>query len=320
LRSVDEVKADIDSVKAIVNEIKALSWKLGYGGQIEALGAIIQNNLVSSQDISELNDNERRNFNSVVTVFNWLVFGARTAFLQDADTLILYTDQLVEIIKYLKEAFPSLTRITSYARSKTVSRKKPEELSQLHEAGLARIHIGLETGDDELLLYVNKGVTAEEHIVAGQKALAAGFELSEYVMPGLGGKRMWEQHARNTAGVLSQINPHFIRLRPFVPQPNTPMFEAYRKDEFELTSPHERLQEIKLMVENLQVSSRLCFDHSMNTAYWSDNRLVPLMKLDYEGYKLPEEKGLVLALIDKGLSMDESVFVDARALMRLGHL
>jgi hypothetical protein len=320
LRSVDEVKADIDSVKAIVNEIKALSWKLGYGGQIEPLGAVIQNNLLSSRDTSKLNESELRNFNSVVTVFNWLCFGARTAFLQDADTLILYTDQLVEVIKYLRETFPSLTRITAYARSKTVARRKPEELSQLHQAGLSRIHIGLETGDDELLRYVNKGATAEEHILAGQKALAAGFELSEYVMPGLGGKSIWEQHAKNTARVLSQINPHFIRLRPFVPQPNTPMFEAYQKGEFELTSPHERLREIKLMVENLQVTSRLCFDHSMNTAYWSDNQLIPLMKLDYQGYKLPEEKGVVLALIDKGLSMDERVFVDARDLMSLRHL
>jgi len=320
LRSVDEVKADIDSVKAIVNEIKALSWKLGYGGRIESLGTVIQNNLLSSRDTSKLAEGELRNFHSVVTVFNWLCFGARTAFLQDADTLILYTDQLVEVIKYLKESFPSLTRITSYARSKTMSRKKPEELSQLHQASLSRIHIGLETGDDELLRYVNKGVTAEEHILAGQKALAAGFELSEYVMPGLGGKKMWEQHAKNTARVLSQINPHFIRLRPFVPRPNTPMFEVYQKGEFELTSPHERLQEIKLMVENLQVTSRLCFDHSLNTAYWSDNQLIPLMKLDYQGYKLPEEKGVVLALIDKGLSMDERVLVHARDLISLPHL
>jgi len=320
LRSVDEIKADIDSVKAIVNEIKALSWKLGYGGQVEPLGAVIQNNLLSSRDTSKLNESELRNSHSVVTIFNWLCFGARTAFLQDADTLILYTDQLVEVIKYLKEIFPNLTRITSYARSKTVARKKPEELSQLHQAGLSRIHIGLETGDDELLRYVNKGVTAEEHILAGQKALAAGFELSEYVMPGLGGKKMWEQHAKNTARVLSQINPHFIRLRPFVPQPNTPMFEAYQKGEFELTSPHERLQEIKLMVENLPVTSRLCFDHNLNTAYWSDNRLIPLMKLDYQGYKLPEEQGIVLSLINKGLSMDEPVFVNARDLISLPHL
>jgi hypothetical protein len=98
------------------------------------------------------------------------------------------------------------------------------------------------------------------------------------------------------------------------------MFEAYQKGEFELTSPHERLQEIKLMVENLPVTSRLCFDHSMNTAYWSDNRLIPLMKLDYQGYKLPEEQGIVLSLINKGLSMDEPVFVNARDLISLPHL
>jgi radical SAM superfamily enzyme YgiQ (UPF0313 family) len=314
LRSVEEVKADIDAVKAISDEVKALSWKLGFGGRVPPLGSIMKTSLET------LADSGLKTFHSAVNVFNWLCFGGKTAFLQDADTPILYTNQLVEIIKYLKETLPSLERITSYARSKTISKKKPEELKQLHEAGLARLHIGLETGDDELLNYVNKGVTAEEHILAGRKALEAGFELSEYIMPGLGGKARWADHARNTARVLSEINPHFIRSRPFVPQRNTPMFEAYEKGEYELTSPHERLQEIRLMVENLEVTSRVCFDHQMNPCYWSGRRLIPLLKQDYEGYRFPEEKELVLEIINEGLKIEESAFVDATELMRLPHL
>ena len=312
LRSVDEIKADIDSTKAISNEIKALSWKLGYAGKVGPLGTFIQSNLLYGKEAKYLTDDEFSNFHCIINVFNWLYSGGKTAFLQDADTPIMPTQQLVEVILYLKETFPSIERITSYARSKTITKKKPEELSQLHQTGLSRLHIGLETGDDELLSYVSKGVTAEQHILAGKKALTAGFELSEYVMPGLGGKSRWVQHAKNTARVLNKINPHFIRLRPFVPRPDTPMFEAYQKGEFELTSPHERLQEIGLMIKNLQVTSRVCFDHNLNSSYWSGDRLIPLMKQDYEGYKFLKEKGVVLELINDGLQMDKTAFIDIK--------
>ena len=320
LRSVDEIKADIDSVKAISNEIRALSWKLGYAGKIGPLATVIQSNLLYGKDVRRLASDELMNFHCVVNVFNWLYSGGKTAFLQDADTPILYTHQLVEVISYLKETFPSIERITSYARSKTIAKKKPEELSQLHQIGLSRLHIGLETGDDELLSYISKGVTAEGHILAGKKALEAGFELSEYVMPGLGGKSRWVQHAKNTARVLNEINPHFIRSRPFVPRYNTPMFEAYQKGEFELTSPYERLREISLMIENLQVTSRVCFDHNLNPSYWSGNSLIPLLKQDYDGYKFPEDKEVVLELINKGLQLDETAFIDVKDMVSMPHL
>ena len=306
LRSIEEIKADVNAAKAISNEIGALSWKLGYAGKIEPLAEVLQNNLFNSYNLAI-----DSNLHCIVNVFNWLCSGGKTVFLQDADTLIMRTPQLLEVIDNLRETFPSIERITSYARAKTIYRKKPGELSQLRQAGLSRLHIGLETGDDDLLSYVNKGVTAEEHIVAGKKAIEAGFELSEYIMPGLGGRSKWVQHAQNTARVLNEINPHFIRSRPFVPMYNTPMFEAYRKGEFELTSQHERLREIKLMIENLQVTSRVCFDHSRNPSYRLGNKFIPLMKQDYSGYKFPEEKQVVLDLIIKGLEIDEKAFISA---------
>lgn len=312
IRPVEELKADIDTVKAIGEELKALSWKLGYAGRIEPMGSALQSGLLSGKNAGSLTGEEFDNIHSVVNVYNWLVSGGKTVFLQDADTVIMKTDQLVEILKYLKDTFPSIVRITSYARSKTVYRKTPEELRKLREAGLTRLHIGLETGDDELLKIIDKGVTAEEHIIAGGKAIEAGFELSEYIMPGLGGRKMWKQHALNTARVLNEINPDFIRMRPLVPSANTPLFEAYLNGEFEMTSPHERLEEIKLLIENLEVTSGVCFDHNLNTSFRSGNYIVPLMNQDYDGYKFPEEKELVLRLIDKGLELDENVLVDLR--------
>ncbi len=312
LRSVEEIKADIDSVKAISDELEAISRRLGFNGELEPIGAILQPSLLYRQAGEDIGEAGQRNISSVINVYNWLVAGSRTVFLQDADTLIMYTDQLIEVIRYLKEVFPAIERITSYARSKTIVRKKPEELAGLQQAGLTRLHIGLETGDDELLRIIDKGVTAEEHILAGKKALEAGFQLSEYVMPGLGGRKMSEQHARNTARVLNEINPHFIRFRPFIPSSHTPLLESYRRGEFELTSPHERLREIRLFIDNLEVSSGVCFDHNLNPSYRTENGLTPLLKQDYDGYKFPGEKAAVLELIDKGLQMDEKVFADVR--------
>ncbi|MFC1958428.1 radical SAM protein, partial [Chloroflexota bacterium] len=241
LRGVEDIKKDIQAAKAISDEIKQVSWQLGYSGQI--------NNVVGSTIIQR--DPELRASHSFVTVFNWLSSGGRTAFLQDADSLIMRTPDLIEVIKYLKETFPSLERVTSYARAKTIYRKTMEELKGIRAAGLSRLHIGLESGDDELLKHIDKGVTAEQHIIAGKKAKKAGFEFSAYVMPGLGGRTRSEQHAKNTARVLNEINPDYIRLRPFVPRPDTPLFDEYETGVFQLSSPHERLRELKTMIEAL---------------------------------------------------------------------
>ena len=310
-RSVDDVKADIDTVSAICDEIKKLSWDLGYAGDINnAVGAAL------IRSIPQLNNNH-----SFVNVFNWLHSGARTVFLQDADSVVIPTPQLVEIIVYLKEKFPTLNRITSYARAKTIFKKNPEELEQLRQAGLSRLHIGLETGDDELLWKIKKGVTAEEHILAGKKVMEAGIELSEYIMPGLGGRTMTKQHAVNTANVLNEINPDFIRSRPFTPLPGTPLLDAYEKNEMELLSPHECLEEMKIMVNGLDVTSRICFDHFRNPAYRTGTEnLIHLLKQDYDGYKLPEEKGIVLDLIEEGLGISEERFLQPEDFIRLGSL
>lgn len=302
LRSVEEIKKDIDTVKEMAEIIKAASWKLGCGGKInEYVGTA----LIQSEP--SLNYNQ-----CFIHVFNWLHLGGKTVFLQDANSLIMPTNDLLEVLKYLKQNFPTIDRITSYARAKTLARKSLEELKEIRQAGLSRLHVGMETGDDELLKYVDKGVTAAEQIEAGKKAKEAGFELSEYVMPDLGGRERSEQHAINTARVLNEINPDFIRMRPFVTGPGTPLYEEYLKGAFKLSSPHERLREIKTFVENLNVTSRLCFDHFLNSWYRDKSHRYTLFKQDYEGYKLPEEKNKVLALIDEGLKIDESVHIHVK--------
>jgi radical SAM superfamily enzyme YgiQ (UPF0313 family) len=314
LRSVDNVKADIDAVKGIADELTALSWKLGFAGDIRPLGSVIQSGMLSGFDPGTNDESMYNTIQSVVNTFNWLAAGGKTVFLQDADTMVMKTSPLAEIITYLKEQFPAIVRITSYARSKSISHKTPEELTALKKAGLTRLHVGVETGDDELLIIIDKGVTSAEQVSAGKKALAAGFELSEYVMPGLGGKERSEQHAIHSAQALNEINPSFIRMRPLVPGRGTPLYESWRSGEFTMLSPHELLREIRLFIENLDVTSGVCFDHANNPTLRSGSYRIPLLKQDYDGYRFPEEKEDVLAKIDTALGQDESVLTDLRKL------
>ena len=223
VRSPDDIKRDIDAMAAIVADLAKISSELGHHGAIAQEAAIELINRVP-----QLNYHD-----GFVMLYHWLLSGSRTAFLQDANSIIMKTGGLVDVLEYLRQTFPSITRITSYARSKTLMQKPADDLTAIRRAGLDRLHVGLETGDDELLRMIKKGVTADGHIKGGQKALAAGFQLSEYWMPGLGGKAMRENHALNTARVLNEINPHYIRSRPFHPLPGTPLQAQIQNRAFE---------------------------------------------------------------------------------------
>jgi len=310
IRSVEEIEKDIDSAKAIADAIRAVSWQIGQAGAVSHSVAAA---MVRSHPGLESN-------HCFVLVFNWLAAGARTAFLQDANTPIMRTRDLLEVLRYLKQQLPTLERVTSYARSKTIAKKSLEELKELHAAGLTRLHMGLESGDDDVLRYVDKGVTADEQIAGGKKAKEAGFELSEYVMPDLGGRSMSDQHARNTARVLNEIDPDFIRMRPFVVSSTQPLYEDYQSGALELSSPHERLRELRTLIQNLDVTSRVCFDHFLNAWYQDTAHRRTLFTQDYNGYKFPEEKEEVLELIEEGLRLDESLHLHVKDMIELRSL
>lgn len=307
-RTIEDIKADIDTVRVMADEIREVSGKIDQEGRVnrEVLRALLGID-------PYLNENH-----CFSTVFNWLYYGGKTAFLQDANSMIMRPLEFIEVLQHLRRTLPSLNRVTSYTRSKTLAQRKLEELAAIRSAGLDRIHVGLETGDDEILKIVRKGVTSAEQIEGGKKAMAAGFQLSEYWMPDLGGRERWRQHAENTAHVLNEINPNYIRSRPFVPRQGTEIFEEYEQGRLHISSPHERLEELQLMIEKLNVTSRVCFDHNMNS--WINKNGGLLFSQDYEGYKFPEEKPHVLELIREGLAVDESRHVDIRELIAMGSL
>ncbi|MBI5966825.1 MAG: radical SAM protein [Deltaproteobacteria bacterium] len=294
-RSVEEIKKDIDQVKAIYDEIRQTSWKMGFAGEI--------NQGVLQRIFSQAGRYDQT-FQSVA---GWLFFGGRQVFLQDANSLIVKTADLVEILKYFKERFPSVQRITSYGRSRTVAKKSVEELKELRQAGLSRIHIGLESGYDPVLQYMKKGVTAKEHIQAGRNVVESGISLSEYVMPGLGGQRWWREHAVETAKVLNQINPDFIRLRTLYVRKDMPLFGKVEKGEFVPIPDDAVVSEIRLFIETLNgIRSTVVSDHILNL-------------LEEVQGKLPEEKEKMIAVIDRYLALPAEERLRFRVGRRLGY-
>jgi radical SAM superfamily enzyme YgiQ (UPF0313 family) len=217
-----------------------------------------------------------------------------TLFFPAGNTIAMKTADLAQICKKAGELFPNLARITVYGSIQYLFQKGLIGLKTLREAGLCRIHAGLESGDDAILRQVKKGFDSKTAVQAGRWAIEAGIELSLYVVLGLGGRGQTRQHAQQTAEVLNRINSHFIRLRTFVPKINTPMLLDVKAGRFAMLSPHEVLEETRLMLENLTVTSQITSDHYTNY-------------INLEG-RLPAEKARLLAEIEKALQRPQSDF------------
>ncbi len=288
-RSLREIRDDIEVIAAMVEDIKTLSWSLGEAGRI-------------TSSVMEQIWRESHVSDTYRHVASWLFFGTGQVFLQDANSLIMSTDELAEAIQVLRTTIPGVRRVTSYGRSSTIARKSLDELVRLREAGLDRIHIGMESGSNTVLAFVHKGATAQQHIEAGVKVREAGITLSEYVMPGLGGAKWSAEHARETARVLNEINPHFIRLRTLQVPPVGKLSEDVKAGRFSPLSDDEIVREIRQMIEGLDnVESVLTSDHVRN------------LLEEVEG-RLPEDREKMLATIDEYLALPEG----DRILYRIG--
>lgn len=208
-----------------------------------------------------------------------------TVFMGDSNSLILETRVLEEILHHIHENFPGVERVTSYARARTLCKKPLLDLRRLREAGLTRLHVGLETGDPELLEDIRKGASPDQMVQGCLRAKEAGFEVSLYVLAGIGGEERWRQHAEGTADVLNRVDPHFIRIRTFVPTPHSILSEDVHRGVFHLASAETILKEQRLVVELLEVTSQYLSDHISNYA--------PVFG------KLPEDKSRMLETIDQ---------------------
>lgn len=290
LRSVEEIKEEITRIREIADQIRAWSWREGDGGRIT-------DRLVNR--IFDRGDGIDEGCRSVAA---WLYFGAGSVFLQDANSLIMKTDDLVEVLTFIRAQFPSVQRITTYARSHTAARRSVADFRKLGAAGLTRVHIGMESGYDPLLAFIRKGATAADHVAGGQRIVAAGLSLSEYVIPGLGGRRWSREHADATAEAINRINPEFVRLRTLHVVPGTDLYDLMTQGEFEPLGDEDILREIRRFIEGLTVvGTTLVSDHVLN------------LLEELEG-RLPEDRERLLGTVDRyfGLSDEE------RRIFRLG--
>jgi radical SAM superfamily enzyme YgiQ (UPF0313 family) len=281
LRSVEEIKKDIQTARDIADDIKALSWTLGSGGRVTDQ---VVSHVFSNSDYSDVYRN----------IAAWLYHGTGACFLQDADNLIMATEDMVETLQFLRAKFPEINRVTTYSRSRTIVRKSVEALRKLKEAGLNRIHVGMESGYDPVLKMMKKGVTGDQHVEAGRSVVAAGIELSEYVMPGLGGQDLWREHAVATAEALNRINPHFIRIRSLRVPDRVPLYTLVQEGKFRMQSDDMLVGELKLFIQTLSgITSVVTSDHIMNL-------------LEEVSGKLPGDKEKMIEVVDEYQKLPDS--------------
>jgi hypothetical protein len=236
----------------------------------------------------QVSQDELRAFHAAL---NWMNSGTESVFLQDANSLIIKPEDLADILRHLRKCFPQIRRVTSYARSHTLARIRPDDMKEIADAGLNRIHIGMESGSDEVLKLVKKGTTKDMHIRAGLNVKQAGIELSEYVMPGLGGQSLSKIHAMESADALNRINPDFIRLRSLAIPNHIPLYADWQSGQFQKCTDKMVAEEILLFIEQLKgITSTLASDHILN------------LFQDVEG-KFPQDKPEMLAILRAFLNM-----------------
>jgi len=217
-----------------------------------------------------------------------------TVFLADGNTAVLPTDHLVAIATAARERFASLRRITMYGSAKFLVKKTLDEWRRIAVAGITRIHSGLESGDEQTLREIAKGVSADDAAAAFSHVMAAGIELSVYVMIGVAGVERWREHAEGTAAVLNRSGADFVRLRTWFPIPGTPWHGRWRDGRLTLPDAHQALRETRLLVERLATPTMLLSDHISNF-------------LDVHG-RLPDDRDEMLAAIDDALGWPIEAF------------
>jgi radical SAM superfamily enzyme YgiQ (UPF0313 family) len=218
----------------------------------------------------------------------------RTLFFPAGNTIAMPTAALAEICRYSRTLFPRLNRITVYGSSHYIHRKGADQLQTLAQAGLNRIHVGVESGDDAILALIKKGATAQDHIAAGKLARAAGIELNTYIMLGIGGVEHSESHAQETARVINEMRPAVVRLRTFVPKVNTPLLQDVQAGRFQMLGPHQVLAETLALISGITIPTLVASDHYTNY-------------LDVAG-RLPEDREYLMGKLRQALRREESTF------------
>jgi histone acetyltransferase (RNA polymerase elongator complex component) len=255
-RSVGDLKGDID---AICRTRELIGSYLQVPGERPQMSSELLSELVRRHSAiygpvgGALTPEQRSARTCLANTAGWLSHGARRVFLQDADALAMKIPDLAETLEYLKRSFPTVDTVTCYARSKSADRRSVQELAALQSAGLSWCFMGVESGCDAVLGYMNKGVTGDEHIDAGRKLREAGIQVAAFVMPGLGGGDQYlsKKHIADTIAVLNRIEPQEVRLRSLAVLQSAPLYQRWQSGEFSAPSEDQLVDEIISLLKGI---------------------------------------------------------------------
>jgi coproporphyrinogen III oxidase-like Fe-S oxidoreductase len=220
-------------------------------------------------------------------------------FLQDGDALVYPFSKLKEVLQYLNEKLPSVERIGSYATPQDILRRSRDQLIELKDLKLSIFYMGVESGDDRVLQNVGKGVKRQELAEAGKKAKEAGITLSVTVILGLGGVEGSEEHALETAKILTEIDPDYAGALTLTLVPGTPLYEQWQEGKFHPISPFRSLEELRIIIENSSFTD--CFFSSMHASNYISVR----GNLSHDKEKMLKDLEAVLAVRDPSLLKPE---------------
>ncbi len=188
----------------------------------------------------------------------------RKVFLQDGDALVYPYPKLLEALQYLNQKFPDIQRIASYATPQDVLRRSVSELKALKEQKLGILYMGVESGDDDVLLKIQKNATHDQMVEAAHKVKEAGILLSMTVILGLGGVQGNAKHVAETARILTEMDPDFAGALTLTLIPGTALYKEWEQGAFELITPFDSLRELKGLVEHATFTN--CFFSSMHAS------------------------------------------------------
>ena len=216
--------------------------------------------------------------------------GLQRVFLMDGDAIIIKTEDLLRILRKLYDTFPALEKVTLYAGPRSTLSKTPEELKALHDAGLSRAYLGVESGSDAVLKFIHKGVNAQQMLQAGQRLVEAGIDLWVTIILGITGEGGdWKEHILSTAKIINEMKPRHLSAMTFAPAKGTPLGEDVLAGRFQVCTPDQILEECRLLIEHLDVDPlHFTSNHASN--------YLPLKG------GLPEEREKFLSLLDEALA------------------
>ena len=216
----------------------------------------------------------------------------KKVFLQDGDALVYPFPRLRESLQYLNEKFPHLERVGSYATAQDILRRSQDELRELKGLKLGILYMGIESGDDEVLQKVAKRITHQQMVEAGRKVREVGIILSVTVILGLGGVEGSEKHVRETARILTEIDPDYVGALTLTLVPGTPLYDQAKQGSFSLISPFDSLRELKMILETSHFTD--CFFSSMHASNY----------LSVRG-RLPQDKPRMIKQLEGVLTKEE---------------